>query len=434
MSLSFAVSLCPLTLIAALLLLGCDGKDDPYAVTPPPDCSTASFNAWLLGIMQDRYLWYDQVPALDPAAFSDPEALLAAAKFSEFDRWSYLTEQREYEQRYEAGEYIGFGWSGQVDGQDSYLLHFVYRDSPAARAGLHRGDRLLAIDGESMATILTTQRWDDAFGPDEVGVSREFEFQRQHNRIETIELRKAVVPINTVLASRNLVDNNSVFGYLALEAFLETTRAELRQAFAELSGIAWDGVVLDLRYNHGGRLEVAAYLASLLVGRGVTGETFVQIGHNDRYRARDYAMHFETTEHSRRVERIAVISSEATCSASESVINGLVPFAEVALIGSETCGKPVGSYAHAACGKSLSAIQFAVTNANGAGDYFHGLAVTCPARDDLQHRLGDPTESALATALAYLATGECPTFAATTTTSRTDHPIPPLPTPTRRRF
>jgi hypothetical protein len=114
--------------------------------------------------------------------------------------------------------------------------------------------------------------------------------------------------------------------------------------------------------------------------------------------------------------RVAVITGQDTCSASESIINSLqgVGFT-VYQIGSTTCGKPYGFYPQDNCGTTYFSIQFQGVNAQGFGSYGDGFSPAnttpaagvpvagCSVADDFGHALGDPNESRLETALAYLA-------------------------------
>jgi hypothetical protein len=111
--------------------------------------------------------------------------------------------------------------------------------------------------------------------------------------------------------------------------------------------------------------------------------------------------------------RIAFITTELTASASELVINGLAPWAEVAIVGEDTLGKPVGQSAYdpKGCDFRLRLLTFRFTNALDEGDYYTGLAgslpYACRAGDDLSREPGDPAEASTAEALAWLGTGTC---------------------------
>ena len=82
------------------------------------------------------------------------------------------------------------------------------------------------------------------------------------------------------------------------------------------------------------------------------------------------------------LQRLVVIATRSTASASELVINALRPFMPVTIVGDPTYGKPVGSYGLRFCDKVLWPISFSIKNANLEGDYFDGLPVDCPAADD----------------------------------------------------
>ena len=102
-----------------------------------------------------------------------------------------------------------------------------------------------------------------------------------------------------------------------------------------------------------------------------------------------------------------MITTRASASASELVINALRPFIPVVVVGGRTYGKPVGQYGISFCDKTLAPVAFALRNANGEGDFFGGIQPTCPATDDLDHQIGDPQESSLREALTVIASGQC---------------------------
>jgi hypothetical protein len=165
--------------------------------------------------------------------------------------------------------------------------------------------------------------------------------------------------------------------------------------------------VLDLRYNGGGLVDVAQYLASLLGGSRTVGQVFAEYFHNDRNAFRNRVLRFETQPGALTLDRLVVITTEASASASELVINALRPFIPVVIVGERTYGKPVGQYAIPFCDKVLAPVSFQLRNANGEGDFFGGFAADCAAPDDLDHPIGDPMEGSLREAFAVISTGAC---------------------------
>jgi hypothetical protein len=109
------------------------------------------------------------------------------------------------------------------------------------------------------------------------------------------------------------------------------------------------------------------------------------------------------------LQRVTVLTGPGTCSASESIINGLRGIdVEVTVVGDTTCGKPYGYLPTDNCGTTYFAVQFSGVNQKGAGGYADGIAPTCTVPDDFTRELGDPAERRLAAALTYRATGACP--------------------------
>jgi hypothetical protein len=119
--------------------------------------------------------------------------------------------------------------------------------------------------------------------------------------------------------------------------------------------------------------------------------------------------------------RVFVLTGSMTCSASESIINGLRGVnVQVIQIGSTTCGKPYGFYAKDNCGTTYFSIQFQGVNDAGFGSYGDGFTPQntvaaggerlpgCSVRDDFTRALGDPLEARFAAALAYRQAPTCP--------------------------
>jgi hypothetical protein len=189
--------------------------------------------------------------------------------------------------------------------------------------------------------------------------------------------------------------------------FVEPSYAALDAAFAELAAAGLDDLVLDLRYNGGGLVNVAQHLASYVGGARTDGQVFAEFFHNDKNAFRNRLLQFEAKPNQLTLERLIVVTTRASASASELVINALRPFMPVVIIGDTTYGKPVGQYAIGFCDKLLAPVSFSLRNADGHGDFFDGFAPDCAAPDDAAHQLGDPEEGSLKEALAVAETGAC---------------------------
>jgi hypothetical protein len=211
-------------------------------------------------------------------------------------------------------------------------------------------------------------------------------------------------------------------------------------AFQQFKTAAVTDLVLDLRYNGGGYLDIASEAAFMVAGPTFSsGKFFERLAFNDKAGTSDpinggintptpiftTSLGFLSTPPAGTplpylgLNRVFVLTSPDTCSASEAIMNGLRGLGvEVIQIGTTTCGKPYGFYPADNCGTTYFAIQFQGVNYLGFGDYGDGFVPAgtglnglpgCVVADDYAHALGDPAEGQLAAALAYRATpGTCP--------------------------
>ena len=148
--------------------------------------------------------------------------------------------------------------------------------------------------------------------------------------------------------------------------------------------------------------------------------------HAARREADDFAIPIPASANAGAFERVAWIVSEASCSASESLIAGLRPWRDDPVIGVPTCGKPVGFEPQVRGELVLSAVSFETLDRDGRGGWFDGLAPTCTVAAEPYRAFGDEADPRLAEALHRLATGVCSAAAATSSPS-----ISPKSTPSR---
>jgi hypothetical protein len=229
-------------------------------------------------------------------------------------------------------------------------------------------------------------------------------------------------------------------GYMLFNDHIATSEPLLVSAFGQLASAGVNELVLDIRYNGGGYLDIASEVAYMIAGpAATTGRTFEKTTFNDKYPTRNPVtgetlnpIPFHTTSQgfsgpsgqalpSLSLSRVTVLTSANTCSASESIVNSLRGVGvQVIEIGSTTCGKPFGFYPEDNCGTTYFSIQFQGVNDQGFGDYPDGFSPAnatgtvgvqlpgCSVADDFSHALGDPAEARLAAALGYLANQGCP--------------------------
>lgn len=397
-----------MVVLAGALLLGGGGWSPAAAQSAPSSCSVAGQNLWVRDVLRDLYLWNEFLPAVNPTSFSSPEAYLEAVRYRPLDTsFSYIASAAASNAFYSDSQFIGYGFSTKVGGDELRVLQ-VFPESPAAEAGLARGDTILEIDGRLVAGLIASGQIDGAFGASEIGLSSEVVFRSVAGIERRERMTKRPVTIPTVSLTRAYDFDGRRVGYLFFRNFVRPSVAALSEAFDALNQAGVTELVLDLRYNGGGLVDVAVHLSSLVGGALTAGQPFATFAHNDRNAYRNETLRFaEASPASPSLSRLIVITSRSSASASELVINGLRPFMPVVLIGDATYGKPVGQYLIEFCSKVLAPVSFSLENASGEANYFDGFAPTCVAGDGIDRELGDPEEASLAEAVHYIRHGGC---------------------------
>jgi carboxyl-terminal processing protease len=370
-------------------------------------CSTPAKNVRVHDILNEFYLWYSELPTLDPARFRSPEEYLEAVRYRPLDsHFSYITSRESNEAFFGESQYVGLGFSQAAVGREIRILQ-VFPDSPASQAGLERGHRITQIGGRPVEQLIDSDGVADALGPPEPGVTVQIQFADARGALHTEMMTKAVVTIPTVSLTQVYNVAGRRVGYFHFRNFVTPSFDALDAAFNELRAARANELVLDLRYNGGGLVRVAQHLASLIGGERTNGQVLAEYFHNAKQAFRNQIIRFEGKPNALMLDRLVVITTPASASASELIINALRPFIPVVVIGDRTYGKPVGQYQFEFCDKMFAPVSFSLRNANGEGDFFGGFPPDCAAPDDADHALGDPAEGSLREALTFISTGAC---------------------------
>ncbi len=398
------ITLWPLIPFLFLLLQVSCRKDEPV---PPEQEPTVEEKArdQLYKIMKDWYLWYDKMPEVNPADYKGPEDLLEALRYKELDKWSFVAEKSIFESYFGAGQYLGFGYGYAYDAQGKVWITFVFRDSPLYPQGVRRGWRLTAIDDHELAPY---EDLGPLMGDPVAGVEKTFTFLEPDSTEVSYTVAKDTIQINAVLLADTLHVGGEVVGHLVFQTFVQTAMAELDSAFAYFRSVNATQLIVDLRYNGGGSLDVAQQLGSLIAGNANAGKTLCRLEHNDKRTSQDEDIPFLSLPNALDLNRVIYITSRGSASASEVVINGVKPFMSTALIGDRTYGKPVGMHSWLYDKYVFVPVCFRLVNANGEGDYFNGLPADDYAEDGLQYAFSDRREPRLRDAIIYLETGSFP--------------------------
>ena len=379
------------------------------AQSGPTNCSVTSQNIYVRDVLTTYYYWYQHLPNVNVANYSSPEALLDALRYRPVDAsFSYIQSAAANDAFYSDSQVIKYGFTQYVSATDLLVLE-VWSGSPAEDAGLRRGDRIRRVNGQTVASHVSNGTLTTAFGPDVEGQSVTIEFEKPGGEVRQAQMTKRIVTIPTVSLTQVVDVDGRKVGYLFFRNFVRPSIDALNEAFAAMKAAGATELVLDVRYNGGGLVDVAVHLASLIGGTRTNGQVLLNWVHNDKVgpTLNKVTRFIDAPEQAMNLQRLVVITTRSSASASELIINALRPYMPVAVIGDTTYGKPVGQYGWTFCDKVLAAVAFSLKNANQEGDFFDGIAPTCTAADDPTHQLGDPAEGSYAEALTWLRTGAC---------------------------
>jgi hypothetical protein len=391
---------------------------------------------FLRGWADRYYLWYDEIPAtvrmadytntLDYFAALKTPALTASGQLKDRFHFTYAT--AEWDALTNAGEEVGYGltWSrNRATAPRTWLASIVEPGSPAANAGLKRGDMLVAVDGVDFINTSDAagiDRINAGLFPEHAGEAHRLTIKRSGADFD-VNLTSSVVASASVKNTKVIDTPTGKVGYLTFDDHNAVAEQQLIDAFNMFKSQGVNDLVLDMRYNGGGLLFIASELAYMVAGPSSAGKTFERPIYNNKtapqapiaFRNTAYGFSSPTPAPQGMalpylgLKRVTVLTTADTCSASEAVINGLRGVdVDVNIIGGQTCGKPYGFTPVDNCGTTYFSIEFQGVNAKGFGDYADGFAPTCNVADDLGHTLGDPAEGVLAAALSYRATNACP--------------------------
>lgn len=367
---------------AAVTLSACTSKDEPnpLSVDPTPNPTSTTSNTQsnidiLYGYMKSEYFWNAALPEqIDNTAWASVPEALAALKGPQ-DKYSWAIPNTEYAE-WANSKFFGFGFdSVATEGKDSLIVRNSLDGSSAYEKGLRRGDVITHLNGNSVESVIANGELDALLGSKTTGQKLQVTFKKPNGDELAVELEKGSRTVKSVLAAqvKDISINNkpTKLGYLVFNTFVSDSAEELETAFESFNSAGVEELILDLRYNGGGQVAIAQQLAQQIGGTNVDNKVFAKYTHNDIQSSKDTTFYFNANSADKQLNlnRVVVLTSPSTCSASELVVNSLNPFLDVVLIGEETCGKPYGMYVKQIGTWSVAAINFQTSNAVDFGNY-----------------------------------------------------------------
>lgn len=387
--------------------------------------------------MRELYYWNDKIPA-------SPDTTLAPDKFFDSilypydattnptgDRFSWIQESAADLEASLSGETTTTGLEYnpylRSAGSDAVIAQVLYvlPGSPAAKAGIRRGDIISKVNGQSLSR---TNYADLLFGS-----STTFTFGLASVSNGTLVDTDVSRTVTATVFQENPVFLDSVYavggktvGYLVYNQFVPGANnstaneydAQLDAIFGDFKAKGVSELVLDLRYNPGGYTSSSANLASL-IGKGVgAGKVYFREEWNatitpylrQQYGDGFFVQNFLTKAQNigGSLSRLFVLTTDQTASASELIINGLRPYMTVTTIGTTTYGKNVGSITITDdTGRikwgGMQPIVFKSFNSAGQSDYSTGFTPAIEVEEPLSLLpLGDTRETLLSAALGQI--------------------------------
>lgn len=403
--------------------------------TPTPTaagCSLRERQDWAFAQLKEWYLFPDTLPAsLDPTPYTSVDdyidALTATARAQHKDRFfTYLTSIADEDAYYNSGASAGFGVRLGLTSTNRLFVTESFEGGPALLAGIDRGTEIIAIGTSSsnlhnvsdLLTTSDTSALTDALGPDTAGTSRVLRIRSLAGVTSNVTVTKtdfALDPVSSRYGAKIISDGGQQFGYINLRTFINPAEQPLKDAFLKFRTAGITNIIIDLRYNGGGLISVADLMGDLMGANRLPTDVWEYTTFRPEKSVENGSHTFQLLSQSIAPTKVAFIGGGGTASASELVINGMVPYlhTNAALIGSNTYGKPVGQIAidKTACDDRFRVIAFAIQNAAHNGAYYDGLAsfmeASCQASDDISYPLGDPNEQSTRRALDYLEGKSC---------------------------
>ena len=398
---------------------------------------------WIEETMQANYLWAEDMPVIENEDdyFKEPQTFFKSllsknAMNGKGDKYSYMEEDPKAPQQESRSQMLDrtstygmeFELTNDPTGTTNHIhahVLYVLDGSPAQQAGITRGDWLSSVDGQR----ITTSNYQLLKNGGSIKVARtriySTELGYTWQPADTLNLAASItMEINPFLIDTLYQVEGQRIAYLMYNEFStgpenkgteETYNEQMKAIFANFKAQQPDALILDLRYNNGGYLQCAQALGSLVAPASALGKNFVNLQFNAKAnpQRKAYPLLESYAEANLNLSKVYILTTSHTASASEALINGLIPYMgkeNVILIGERTEGKNVAmtAFRNETYGITLWPVVAYTSNAEDFSDYGDGFEPT----HELTERnivdwypLGDIREYLLKNAISLITTG-----------------------------
>jgi hypothetical protein len=409
-----------------LLILGSCTKKDVAVNNPTTTTTNADVNNWIHQTMSSYYLWSTNMPAVSKTNLNlNPMNYFTSIlyDYGTTDRFSWIDSSSSnlINQLNGVNKILGVKLNAflvdnaKPDGDVALVIAYVLKGSPAEKAGMKRGDIILSVDDQTVTaknytTVLQNETLKLGFG---VYANNAFT-----SNGKTLTLTKVELQTNPILTDTVFNWAGKKVGYFAYVQFLTSFDDSLRAVFGRFKSKGVNELIVDLRYNGGGYVSSADLLTDLMVkdlgarvnkvmNKKVFNATYAEYLTKQNGTSAFITNFQNEANNIGDLNRVFVLTSNGTASASELIINNLKPFMEVILVGDHTYGKNVGSFTITddknRWSYGLQPITFKIANSLDQSDYgtVNGFLPNIQVSDNVLpfKLLGDPAETLLSKAL-----------------------------------
>jgi C-terminal processing protease CtpA/Prc len=383
-----------------LLLLSCGGGGGgavfDFEKNFKEVCTLEGKKSFLYQLLNDIYLWSEEVPKdANLSKYSNEYELLDALIYKERDHYSFVIDKKRFDDIFIKDSMTGFGLLTILDEQNStFKVIAVYRDSPAFKAGIKRSDSIEVIS---------------SFKDDKGTITNEFRVHRGGDEFD-INITEESFKKDYIFKSEVFEIEGKKVGYFVLSTFIgDGITKQIDREFERFKRDGVEELIVDLRYNGGGYISASAHLGALIAGDRVMDKIFLKQKFNKKYSHLNRDLKFPHIGRlSLNLDRVFIITTKYTASASEVLIDSLRPYIDVITIGERTYGKQYAMHIIDYCDMVVNLVDMVNFNANESGRYMGvGIEPVCKAKDDLRYDFGDIDESSLSESIYYIRNGSC---------------------------
>lgn len=382
---------------------------------------------WMYETMQQEYLYYQDIPEKKSLNFFNKPSDFLNSMVSSKDKKSGSTFSHidsVFVTTRSTSTTPTFGFEGTMVRAEngSYGIRVLYtqENSPAEEVGLKRGDLIIAANNKKINSsdlfYITSPKEAYLFTMGKLN-------ERGFDTLQTVQM-----PSPRIVENKNIYKSDIMeiagkrVAYIMYNEFGNNDTENLKQLFKDIAGQSVDDIILDLRYNPGGYVNIAQLVSTNLAPQEAMGNVFLKMTHNDKINQTDI-LNFEQSLLANgspvNYKNLYVITSSNTASASEIVINCLRPYMAGRLIqvGTATFGKNVAQQLYTDEEKAPM-LEFWMTNsllsnAEDFSDYYtSGLKPDYEKAENFKGELGElgtTQDSLMIPIIKHIETGSFPT-------------------------